>query len=306
MKLFFCEYAALRLCERINCEIMKSILISTFLIFFTINVKSQCTWDLPPNQVNPNNVTSYKLLVIPTPYGVTTVNDCGVILDSLDIIGAFIDSVNTDNLKCVGYLEYDGVENHSVRVWGNYPPTFYGPEPGDTLIWKVWDISEDLDYFVQIPFQTSNGYFNGGTVFEVWGDHLIDTIKADIHPLIGLTHSIDTNRVSFLNNSKSHLNSFWDFGDGDSSNLENPVHFYQENGFFTVTLTISNDCHTVDTSFSVKIEAFPEAYFEYSVLAKKVTFDNLSNYATNYHWDFGDVNNSIELNHYGLQVHRFG
>ncbi|MBT3207552.1 MAG: PKD domain-containing protein [Bacteroidetes bacterium] len=272
---------------------MKRIKLLFIILSFTHIVNSQCTWDLPPNQVNPNNISWYALLVIPTPYGVTTVNACGVILDSLDIVGAFIDSANSGNLKCVGYLEYDGVTNMTVRVWGNYPPNFYGPEPGDTLIWKVWDYSEDIEYFVHIPFPISP---TGGLTYVVYGDFIIDTIYADIWPNIAASHLIDTNRISFENLSKSHLNSFWDFGDGDTSSLENPIHIYQENDVFTVTLTISNDCHSVDTSFSVKIEAYPVAYFEYSVSAKEVTFDNLSNYATNYVWDFGDSNSSIEEN----------
>ena len=276
---------------------MKKLVLMILLIYFSINVNSQCTWILPPNQVNPSNISWYHLLVISTPYGVTIEHGCGVILDSLDIIGAFIDSANTGYLKCVGYLTYNGVSNSSVKVWGNEPSSsFYGPEPGDTLIWKVWDSSENMDYFVKIPFLTNNSIFSGGTVYTVFDDHLIDTINSDIYPLTGLTHSIDTNRVTYTNNSKSHLNSLWDFGDGDSSVLENPVHFYQENGLFTVTLTIWNDCHTADTSFQVKIEAYPEAYFEYFISEKEVTFDNLSNYATDYHWDFGDANNSIEEN----------
>ncbi len=32
----------------------------------------------------------------------------------------------------------------------------------------------------------------------------------------------------------------WNFGDGSTSNLQNPVHAYQSNGFFTVTLTATN------------------------------------------------------------------
>jgi len=36
------------------------------------------------------------------------------------------------------------------------------------------------------------------------------------------------------------LSWHWDFGDGDTSNLQNPVHTYQANGNYTVTLTTTN------------------------------------------------------------------
>ncbi len=34
----------------------------------------------------------------------------------------------------------------------------------------------------------------------------------------------------------------WDFGDGYTSALEDPVHTYAATGCYTVTLTVSNEC----------------------------------------------------------------
>ncbi len=51
--------------------------------------------------------------------------------------------------------------------------------------------------------------------------------------------------VSF-NNQSSHANFFiWDFGDGNSSTLENPVHTYDENGTYMIRLTVINDCQSI-------------------------------------------------------------
>jgi hypothetical protein len=44
----------------------------------------------------------------------------------------------------------------------------------------------------------------------------------------------------------------WDFGDGDTSNLENPVHTYASNGNYTATLTVTNPCGTDSTSIFVQ------------------------------------------------------
>ena len=264
---------------------MKKLILLSIALCFIFEAKSQCTWDLP-GPVNSFNSSTYVMTI----GGYDFIHGCGLIVDSLDLVGAFIDSANTGVLKCVGYIQYFGVST-GFTVWGNEPGSFYGAMPGDTMIWKVWDDSGNIDYFVTVFFYSSGFYF------DVGGIHMIDSIYADIYPLVDVNSVIDMNVVTFNNYSISYLgNPVWYFGDGDSSTLVSPVHTYDSNGIYTINLILSNDCHTVDTSFSVKIEAFPEAYFEYSVSAKEVTFDNLSNYATNYEWDFGDANNSIEIN----------
>ncbi len=45
----------------------------------------------------------------------------------------------------------------------------------------------------------------------------------------------------------------WDFGTGDTSNLENPTYVYNANGTYTVTLTVYNGCGMSDSTFTVTI-----------------------------------------------------
>ncbi len=45
--------------------------------------------------------------------------------------------------------------------------------------------------------------------------------------------------VTFTNNSLNAAASHWDFGNGDTSQEENPVYTYTENGIFDVTLTVT-------------------------------------------------------------------
>ncbi len=45
--------------------------------------------------------------------------------------------------------------------------------------------------------------------------------------------------VSFTNHSLYAASYEWDFGDGETSQEENPVHTYTENGIFDVTLTVT-------------------------------------------------------------------
>lgn len=54
--------------------------------------------------------------------------------------------------------------------------------------------------------------------------------------------------IQFSNTSQTPSGStyFWDFGDGQTSTLENPAHTYAQSGSFTVTLTVTNSCSGTD------------------------------------------------------------
>lgn len=58
-----------------------------------------------------------------------------------------------------------------------------------------------------------------------------------------------TDSISFINSSLNASAYHWNFGDGDTSNLENPVHLFDSLGTFTVTLIVSDtsSCAGTDT-----------------------------------------------------------
>jgi uncharacterized repeat protein (TIGR01451 family) len=53
----------------------------------------------------------------------------------------------------------------------------------------------------------------------------------------------------------------WDFGDGYTSNLEDPVHTYAETGCYAVTLTVSNGCGEATWSAQVCVESLFLYYY---------------------------------------------
>ncbi|MDG2331752.1 MAG: gliding motility-associated C-terminal domain-containing protein, partial [Flavobacteriales bacterium] len=65
------------------------------------------------------------------------------------------------------------------------------------------------------------------------------------------------NSYQFFNNSIGGNQYYWDFGDGDSSNLFEPSHDYLDTGSFTVTLIVSDTtgCILSDTA-QIEIEVF--------------------------------------------------
>jgi gliding motility-associated-like protein len=89
----------------------------------------------------------------------------------------------------------------------------------------------------------------------------------------------------------------WNFGDGGSSTSQNPAHCYNKTGLYSVTLTATSN-HLCSTSLSIPqmIEVYPVpiASFIPSPLVTTITdpnifFQNTSQDATSYSWNFGDA-----------------
>lgn len=74
-------------------------------------------------------------------------------------------------------------------------------------------------------------------------------------PTVDFEASMNQLTTTFSNNSSLHNSPtwHWDFGDGDTSNLENPVHTYSQNGSYLVCLTVTNYCGTTTVCDTVNI-----------------------------------------------------
>lgn len=57
----------------------------------------------------------------------------------------------------------------------------------------------------------------------------------------------DGGNVDFTNTSTNGTSYSWNFGDGNTSNAENPSHIYTEEGIYTIVLTVSNADGCTDT-----------------------------------------------------------
>jgi len=108
--------------------------------------------------------------------------------------------------------------------------------------------------------------------------------------------------VQFTDFSTNATKWNWDFGDGNISTEQNPVHTYSASGSYTVTLAASNENGTNSTfsTMTVLQTVLPVANFSsnftigYTPLS--VQFTDLSDNATGWNWDFGDGNISTEQN----------
>jgi len=111
-----------------------------------------------------------------------------------------------------------------------------------------------------------------------------------------------TNLSTGTNNTTSY---FWDFGDGNTSTYENPVHLYAQSGWYYVCLTIidqANNCYDTYCDYiniQIASSGSCQAYFWSSPGWSPNSyefFDYSSGNATNWLWDFGDGNTSTQQN----------
>ena len=110
------------------------------------------------------------------------------------------------------------------------------------------------------------------------------------------------NNTFNFNVNSSNVSTFWDFGDGNQSNLSNPSHNYQSPGIYNVVLTVTSLTNGCINSDSTLVESLivptsnvtPSTYN--GCLPLQVIFTNNSTNANYFSWDFGDGNSSVFVN----------
>jgi YVTN family beta-propeller protein len=117
--------------------------------------------------------------------------------------------------------------------------------------------------------------------------------------------------VSFTDRSTGNPEVWnWDFGDGNSSTVRNPIHTYKlksnialpsENYYVTLTVSNSKDTSSKTSSITVlrKPVSLTAANFSFNASERApflVRFTDHSLYATSWSWDFGDGTNSTDRN----------
>ncbi len=114
--------------------------------------------------------------------------------------------------------------------------------------------------------------------------------------------------VTFNANSSGATQWFWDFGDGGTSNLQNPIHVFTTPGPYNIILTISNPgCSFTYYYNSVTLgsggvfpptnnDSIPPPQPVYSCVPYQMSFSSPIQNAVSWLWDFGDGNTSNQQN----------
>jgi PKD repeat protein len=88
-----------------------------------------------------------------------------------------------------------------------------------------------------------------------------------VNPMPGAAFTYSGSGLQITFNSAGSLGDFfaWNFGDGQTSTLVNPVHTYAQGGSYTVTLTVSNGCGSIMTQQIITVNGAPVADFSSDV-----------------------------------------
>jgi len=82
-------------------------------------------------------------------------------------------------------------------------------------------------------------------------DTATKNIKIKAHAIADFAYtpviSVINSPITFINHSQNATSYLWGFGDGNSSELENPVHMYRKSGYYDVCLDANNPDNCPDT-----------------------------------------------------------
>ncbi len=184
-----------------------------------------------------------------------------------------------------------------------------GGTPGYQYIWlptglpgssQTFVPSATLDHTVAIT--DANGCTDSATVLVTVNSMPVAALSGDV--LSGCAPLC----VNFTDNSTGGAATswLWDFGDGNTSTLQNPGHCYNDPGPYTVILTVTtaNGCtNTITMTNYINVFANPVAAFTAgpqptTELNPLISFTDQSTGADTWSWNFGDVlNSSSTLQH---------
>ena len=197
---------------------------------------------------------------------------------------------------------------------GNAPLTvqFTDESTGNVTAW-LWDFGDGNTSTDQNPVHTyeSPGNYtvslNASNAYGFSTETRVDYITVLKSPAAAFTATPTEGNapltVQFTDESTGNVTAWlWDFGDGNTSTEQNPVHTYESPGNYTVSLNASNAYgYNVSAPVTITVLESPAAAFTANVtegnapLTVQFTDESTGN-VTAWLWDFGDGNTSTDQN----------
>ncbi len=177
----------------------------------------------------------------------------------------------------------------------------------------LWTFGNGDTSYIQNPSEsfTNSGTYNINlTVTSNNGCSATHTQQIEVYPSptanFSYLYNCQNTSVAFTDNSTANgqtLNLWnWNFGDGNTSNVQNPTHTYSSLGGQTVTLIVGSSQNCTDTVSQLINLQYVTADFSFVNKCKydSIKFTDLSNLfgdtSTTYYWTFDDGNTSTNQN----------
>lgn len=158
-----------------------------------------------------------------------------------------------------------------------------------------WDFGDGNTDTIQSPTHTyaSAGLYTVCLVADNNGNcHDTSCVAITIgcpNPSVAFGDSVAQLTVHFSDMTPgSPISWAWDFGDGNTSTSQNPMHTYAAAGAYTVCLAVTDSCGTDSLCQTVNPCVDPTAGFTYMITGSNVTITDTSSGADSYMYTFGD------------------
>lgn len=260
-------------------------------IFFSLSPPgafSSQTWDFGDGSVTSNLPAPYHLYNAPGDYLVTlSVTDTNGCVDTFYSSRIYVRDVTTGFTTNDALTVCDSTTIHFVNTSAN--ATAYEWNFGDSTT----ATSTNPAHVFNIPgtYTVSLTATAGGCIKTLTKPNYITVNKA-LTDFSFVPNGICLPlTVTYTDQSTNAVSWLWDFGDGQTSALQNPVHVFYSQPSSNVTLTITDNNGCVGTKSKVNISTIGiVSTLSDSIGCSPLTinFSDLTSTATTWHWDFGD------------------
>lgn len=172
--------------------------------------------------------------------GRTTTHEVGHWLNLYHIWG-------DDGSACSGSDNVSDTPNQGSENYGcpTFPTVSCNNGPNGDMFMNYMDYSNDACMYMFTQGQRTRSmalFANGGARASLINSLGCQPVTSPpVADFVAATVSSCTGNISFIDKTSNGATSWnWDFGDGTTSTLQNPVHQYSNDGTFTVTLTATN------------------------------------------------------------------
>ncbi len=181
------------------------------------------------------DTTSTIWVSTPGSYTVSVQGACGSGTDAIVV-----------SASAVNYAGY--VAATDIEFCNGDSVILYSTQMADTYSWTGGSTNDSL------TVTTGGTYTLDITDACGSGSEAITVTMNDV-PTAAFTQSVSYFTTQFTDASMSSGNTTyaWDFGDGNTSTMQNPTHIYSNSGMYYATLTVTNDCGTMTFGDTVNI-----------------------------------------------------
>ena len=163
---------------------------------------------------------------------------------------------------------------------------------------------------VMIPKGVHTVHFQFRDTLGLWSSITTDTLTKLPLPLAVFSANdtifCDSGTVAFMDHSIDGDTYYWEFGDGDTSSAENPLHLYHQPGLYNVSLTVTDTASGQDSSSTyaqyIRVYDTPSPVITSSpndsiCAGQQVTIS--ADTGAVYNWNTGSTSQSISVNSTG-------